>query len=98
MRPKDMTDQEVTSFDDGEVLQHVRNVDQMVRDVEFQGVYTAFELVRLKQLIEDSKKPLYLGSHKYSRLSGDLKLLVRTTKVSNNYWIYLETCYLRETK
>jgi len=39
----------------------------MLRDVEFQGVYTSSELARLK--------PLYPGCHKYSRLSGDLKLL-----------------------
>jgi hypothetical protein len=36
MRPKDITDQEVRGFDDGEVLQRVHNVDQMVRGVEFQ--------------------------------------------------------------
>jgi hypothetical protein len=33
------------------------------------------ELVRLKQFIEDSKKRLYPDCQKYSRLSGDLKLL-----------------------
>jgi hypothetical protein len=36
LRPKDITDQEVRGFDDGEVLQCVHNVDQMLRDVEFQ--------------------------------------------------------------
>jgi hypothetical protein len=36
LRPKDITDQEVRGFNDGEVLQHVDNVDQMLRDVEFQ--------------------------------------------------------------
>jgi hypothetical protein len=36
LRPEDITDQEVRGFDDGEVLQHVHNVDQMLRDVEFQ--------------------------------------------------------------
>jgi hypothetical protein len=56
MRPEDITDQEVRGFDDGEVLQCVYNVDQMLRDVEFQRVYTPFELARLKQFIEDSKK------------------------------------------
>jgi hypothetical protein len=35
MRPEDITDQEVRGFDDGEVLQRVYNVDQMLRDVEF---------------------------------------------------------------
>jgi hypothetical protein len=39
---------------------HVHNVDQMLQDVEFQRVYTPFELARLKQFIEDSKKTLYL--------------------------------------
>jgi hypothetical protein len=38
-------------------------------------VYTPSELARLKQFIEDSKKPLYPDCQKYSRLSGDLKLL-----------------------
>jgi hypothetical protein len=35
LRPEDITDQEVRGFDDGEVLQRVHNVDQMLRDVEF---------------------------------------------------------------
>jgi hypothetical protein len=33
LRPEDITDQEVRGFDDGEVLQRVHNVDQMLRDV-----------------------------------------------------------------
>jgi hypothetical protein len=36
MRAKDVTDQEVRGFNDGEVWQRVHNVDQMVWDVEFQ--------------------------------------------------------------
>jgi hypothetical protein len=75
LSPEDITDQEVRGFDDGEVLQRVHNVDQMLRDIEFQRAYTPSELARLKQLIEDSKKPLYLDCQKYSRLSSDLKLL-----------------------
>jgi hypothetical protein len=51
--PEDIADQEVRSFDDREVLQHVHNVDQMLRDVEFQRVYTPSELARLKQFIEE---------------------------------------------
>jgi hypothetical protein len=38
LRPEDITDQEVKGFDDGLVLQRVHNVDQMMRDVEFQRV------------------------------------------------------------
>jgi hypothetical protein len=38
-------------------------------------LYTPFELARLKQFIEDSKKPHYPDCQKYSRLSSDLKLL-----------------------
>jgi hypothetical protein len=38
-------------------------------------VHTPSKLARLKQLIKDSKKPLYPDCQKYSRLSGDLKLL-----------------------
>jgi hypothetical protein len=72
---EDITDQEFMGFDDGEVLQRVHNVDQMVRDVEFQPVYTPSELARLKQFIEDSKKPLYLRCQKYSHLFDDLKLM-----------------------
>jgi len=48
MRPEDMTDQEVTGFNDDDSLPRVDNVDQMLRDVEFQGVYTSSELSRLK--------------------------------------------------
>jgi hypothetical protein len=47
----------------------------MLRDVEFQRVYRPSELSRLKQFIEDSKKPFYPDCQKYSLLSGDLKLL-----------------------
>ena len=75
MQPEEMTDQEVTGFNYDDLLPRVNNVDQMVRDVEFQDVYTTSELVRLKQFIEDSKNPLYPSFHKYSRLSCDLKLL-----------------------
>jgi hypothetical protein len=38
----------------------VHNVDKMLRDVEFERVYTTSELARLKQFIEDSKKPSIL--------------------------------------
>ena len=34
MRPEDMTDQEVTGFNDDDLLPRVDNVDQMLRDVE----------------------------------------------------------------
>jgi hypothetical protein len=47
----------------------------MLWDVEFRRVYTPFELARLKQFTEDSKKPLYPDCQKYSRVSGDLKFL-----------------------
>jgi hypothetical protein len=59
LRPEDITSQEVRGFDYGEVLERVHNVDQMLRDVEFQRVYTPSELARLKKFIKDSKKPLY---------------------------------------
>jgi hypothetical protein len=51
LRHEDITDQEVRGFHDGEVLHHVHNVDQMLRDVEFQRVYTPSELARRKQFI-----------------------------------------------
>jgi hypothetical protein len=75
LRPEDIIDQEVRGFDDGAVLQCVHNVYQVLHDVDFQRVYTPSELARLKQFIEDSKKPLYPDCQKYSRLSGNLKLL-----------------------
>jgi hypothetical protein len=104
LRPEDITDQEVRDFDDGEVLQCVHNVDQMLRDVEFQRVYTPSELARLKQFIEDSKKPLYPDCQKYSRLFGDLKLLQLkadhgwSNKSFKHLLVCLETFYLKETK
>jgi hypothetical protein len=42
------------------VLQCVHNVNQILRDIEFQRVYTPSELARLKQFIEDSKNPCIL--------------------------------------
>jgi hypothetical protein len=63
----------------------------MLRDGELKRVYTPSELARLKQFIEDSKKPLYTNCQKYSRLSGDLELLQLkadhgwSTKDSNIY-------------
>jgi hypothetical protein len=65
LSPEDITDQEVRGIDDGELLHGVHIVDQMLRDVEFQRVYTPSELVRLKQFIEHSKKPLYIHCQKY---------------------------------
>jgi hypothetical protein len=56
LRPEDITDQEVMGFDDVEVLQRVHNVDQILRDIEFQRVYTPSELAMLKQFIEDSEE------------------------------------------
>jgi hypothetical protein len=48
LKPEDIIDQEARGFNDGEVLQCVQNVDQILRDVEFQRVYTPSELARLK--------------------------------------------------
>jgi len=53
MQPEEMTDQEVTGFNYDDLLPRVNNVDQMLRDVEFQGMYTSSELSRLKQFVED---------------------------------------------
>ena len=35
MQPEEMTDQEVTGFNDDDLLPRANNVDQMLRDVEF---------------------------------------------------------------
>jgi hypothetical protein len=37
LRPEDITDQEVRGFNDGEVLQCVHNVDQILRDIVTPG-------------------------------------------------------------
>jgi hypothetical protein len=60
MRPEDITDQEIRGFDDGEVLQRMHNVDQMLRDVEFQRVYTPSELARLKYSLKIQRNPSIL--------------------------------------
>jgi hypothetical protein len=60
LRLEDITDQEVRGFDDGEVLQRVHNVDQMLRDIEFQRVYTPSELARLKQSLKIQRNPSIL--------------------------------------
>jgi len=94
MRPEDMTDQEVTSFNDDDLLPRVNNADQLLRVVEFQGMYTSSELARLKQFVENSKKPLYPGCHStlvflvISNFCSLRHTMVGPIKVLNNYWIY----------
>ena len=53
----------------------VDNVEEMIHDVRGEHEMTEAELCKYKQFVEDSKKPLYLHCEKYSRVTGDLKLL-----------------------
>ena len=47
----------------------------MIHDVRGEDEMTEAELRKYKQFIDDSKKPLYAHCEKYSRVTGDLKLL-----------------------
>jgi hypothetical protein len=73
------------------VLQRVQNVDQMLRDVEFQQLYTLSELARLKQFIEDSKNPSILIARStlaflvIQNFCSLRQIMVGATKVSNIY-------------
>jgi len=53
----------------------VGNVEEMIHDVRGEDEMTEAELRKYKQFVEDSKKPLYPHCEKYSRVTGDLKLL-----------------------
>ena len=53
----------------------VDNVEEMIHDVRGEDEMTEAELRKYKQFIDDSKKPLYAHCEKYSRVTGDLKLL-----------------------
>ena len=80
IRLEDMTDQKVMGFNDNDVLDRVNNIDQMVRDVEFQSVYTTSELAR--QVVRSTLAFLVISNFCSLRL-----VMVGPTKVSNNYWI-----------
>ena len=62
----------------------VDNVEEMIHDVRGEDKMTEAELRKYKQFVEDSKKPLYPHCEKYSRVTGDLKLL--TLKATHG-WI-----------
>ena len=80
IRLEDMTDQKVMGFNDNDVLDRVNNIDQMVRDVEFQSVYTTSELAR--QVVRST-----LAFLEISNFCSLRQVMVGLTKVSNNYWI-----------
>ena len=80
IRLEDMTDQKVMGFNDNDVLDRVNNIDQMVRDVEFQSVYTTSELAR--QVVRSTLAFLVISNFCSLR-----QVMVGPTKVSNNYWI-----------
>ena len=80
IRLEDMTDQKVMGFNDNDVLDRVNNIDQMVRDVEFQSVYTTSELAR--QVVRSTLVFLVISNFCSLR-----QVMVGPTKVSNNYWI-----------
>ena len=80
IRPEDMTNQKVMGFNDNDVLDRVNNIDQMVRDFEFQSVYTTSELAR--QVVRSTLAFLVISNFCSLR-----QVMVGPTKVSNNYWI-----------
>ena len=53
----------------------VDNVEDMIRDVRGEDEMTEAKLRKYRQFVEDLKKPLYAHCEKYSRVTGDLKLL-----------------------
>ena len=73
-----MIDEEVMGFNDNDVLDRVDNIDQMVRDVEFQSVYTTSELAR--QVVRSTLAFLVISNFCSLR-----QVMVGPTKVSNNY-------------
>ena len=62
-------------FSDDQFDALVDNVEEMIHDVRGEDEMTEAELHKYKQYVEDSKKSLYPHCEKYSRVTGDLKLL-----------------------
>ena len=71
----DINEECILEFSDNQFDALVDNVEEMIHDVRGEDEMTEAELRKYKQFVEDSKKPLYPHCEKYSRVTGDLKLL-----------------------
>lgn len=69
-----INDEGILDFDD-DIDALLDNVDEMIHDVRVEDELTDAELRKFRQFVEDSKKPLYPNCERYSRVTGDLKLL-----------------------
>jgi hypothetical protein len=60
----DVNDSDILGFTDNDIKFQVRNIEEMVCNIERYGnddQYSNGELAKYKKMIEDSKKPLYHG-------------------------------------
>jgi hypothetical protein len=84
----DMNEANILWFTDDDIEFQVHNIEEMIRNVERHGdddQYSNDELVKYKNMIEDSKKQFYHGcATQYTRLFTIMKLL--QLKESNG-WI-----------
>ena len=71
----DINEECILEFSDDQFDALVDNVEEMIHDVRGEDEMTKAELRKYKQFVEDSKKSLYPHCEKYSRVTGDLKLL-----------------------
>ena len=71
----DINEECILDFNDDQFDALVDNVEEMIHNVRGEDEMTEVELRKYKQFVEDSKKPLYPHCEKYSRVTGDLKLL-----------------------
>ena len=71
----DINEECILEFSDNQFDALVDNVEDMIHDVRGEDEMTEAELRKYKQFVEDSKKPLCPHCEKYSRVTGDLKLL-----------------------
>ncbi|XP_039841093.1 uncharacterized protein LOC120700979 [Panicum virgatum] len=71
----DINEECILEFSEHQFDALVDNVEEMIHDVRGEHEMTEAELRKYKQFVEDSKKPLYPHCEKYSRVTGDLKLL-----------------------
>jgi hypothetical protein len=71
----DVNEVDILGFTDDDIEFQVRNIEEMVRNVERHGndyQYSNGELVKYKKMIEDSKKSFYHGcAAQYMRFACD---------------------------
>ena len=71
----DINEECILEFSDDQFDALVDNVEEMIHDVRGEDEMTEAKLRKYKQFVGDSKKSLYPHCEKYSRVTGDLKLL-----------------------